>query len=309
MKLHAFQNIDPKRKDRLKAMAAMVLVAISWACLEMMGCYVPRDYTMIQIVWFRYLVHILFMIVLFGPRKGFNLVKTNRFFFQVGRSLLMLAMPLLFVLSLKFMPLEQVLLISWASSLMVLMLSKLMLRESASLRLWLAGITAWIGVWVMSGVRHPFSHWGLLAPAAMGFCFALYVIMTRMLRFESTCANLFHTAFWVLVFLTPVVSSSLKMPSKGALAVFAGIGICGYVVLYFLDKAMVLAPPALTAPLILTQPLWHGLMISALFDKTPAMNFIIGGTVVISISLYLFWIQFSQNHGLLKTDGFKGRHI
>ena len=69
-----------------------------------------------------------------------------------------------------------------------------------------------------------------------------------------TCFTLPLWVFFVtLTFLMPY---SWKVPGPHLIGIYIGIGIFGYLTLLFLDKALTLAPAALTAPLIYSQLIW-----------------------------------------------------
>ena len=93
---------------------------------------------------------------------------------------------------------------------------------------------------------------GLLLPLGMGFCFALYNVLTREMRTERTSANLFHTALWVFIALSFVMPSVWHTPSLKAALAMIGIGVWGFVLLLFLDRALAWAPASLVAPFIYT---------------------------------------------------------
>lgn len=273
------------------AMVAMVLTAFFWAAIEILGGLIPKGYSPVQTVWSRYLVHILFMLVVFGPRRRTALVRTTCIGMQVSRALLMLGMPLCFILGVTLLPLKVVWAVSWISSLVVLFLAAVALGERISPELWIVSGLGWIGVWLMLGAIPPPIDWRLIPPLGMGLCYAVYVIMTRTMRTESSCANLFHTALWVLLPLSLLIPFQWKMPTPRLLAVYAGIGILGYLCLYFLDKSMELAPAALSMPLIYTVPIWSSVLDYLVYGELPMKVTILGAMIVLGVISYVVWVE------------------
>ena len=90
----------------LTAMAAMTAAAFFWAVVENLGGLVPRGDSPVQTVWSRYLVHLLFMLIAFGPREGRALVRTRCFGLQVSRALLMVGMPACFIWGAILLPMQ-----------------------------------------------------------------------------------------------------------------------------------------------------------------------------------------------------------
>jgi drug/metabolite transporter (DMT)-like permease len=299
---HYFASANATPKGRhLMAMGAMVLTAFFWAVIEILGSLIPRGYSPFQTVWFRYLVHLLFMIAIFGPSQGKALVRTGCIGLQVSRALLMLGMTVCFIWGTRILPVQDVWLLSWGSVLMLLALGWLLLRERVAPGVWAAAAAGWAGIWVMSGACLQPVTWRYLAPLGMGFCFALYVIMTRRLRTENTYAKLFHTALWVFLPLSFLLPLRWKMPSLQVLGIYAIIGLLGYLCLYFLDKSIDLAPASLSAPLVYTVPVWSCIIDFLIMGKTPGGMAAAGALIVVATSAYMVLGEWSGRVRLVAT--------
>ncbi len=283
-------------------MVAMMLVGFFWAVIETLGHSIPRGYSPIQTVWSRYLVHMLFMLIAFGPRQGTLLIRTDRLWMQICRSLLMVGMPLCYVIGVSLIPAVDVWNLSWASSIMLIGLAIIILKERVSPRLWIITIIAWLGVWIMSGADIPDLRWGILAPLGMAFCYALYNTMTRIMRTESSYANLFHTALWIFCLLTVFIPFSWKTPTVGLVGIYIGIGFFGYITLLLLDKALELAPAALTAPLIYSQPVWIDMFQFLSNGSRPGLSTVAGAMIIIATVVYLFATEITGTKQLVRIN-------
>ena len=290
------------KRDRIVAMGSMLLVGFFWALVENLGCMIPRGYSPVQTVWSRYLVHMLFMLVALGPRNGTALVKTKRLKMQIMRAFLMIGMPVCYIVGVSIMPIRDVWAVSWTSSIMLLGMAIWILKERVSLRLWVVSLFSWIGVWIMLGAHLPSLSWKLLAPLGMGFCYALYKVMTRILRTECTHANLFHTALWVFCPLTFLMPYSWKVPGPHLIGIYIGIGIFGYLTLLFLDKALTLAPAALTAPLIYSQLIWVSLFDFMLRGRSPDKTDFVGACIILAATVYVFTMEITEKRQLVHSD-------
>ena len=78
---------------RRRAMLLMLGFVTLWALIEAMAAHVLRRYSPYQVVWTRYAVHLLLMLLVWGWRQPATLWRTGRPVFQLARSLLMLGMP------------------------------------------------------------------------------------------------------------------------------------------------------------------------------------------------------------------------
>ena len=270
-----------EKKRYLLAMMAMILVGFFWAVVETLGHYIPRGYSPIQTVWSRYLVHMLFMLAAFGPRKRTSLIRTDCLWMQISRALLMLGMPVCFIAGAAFLPIDVVWVVSWCAVTIELGLSAWILRERVRPGLWIAAASGWLGVWVMSGVDFPPLSWRYLAPVGMGSCFAVYVVMTRCMSGESTSTKLFHTALWVFGALSLIVPFLWKTPTPRLLVIYTLIGIIGFFCLFFLDKAIEMAPVSTTAPIIYTVPIWYCLQDCIIKGRPPGMMSVAGALIIV----------------------------
>ena len=61
------------------------LAMAMWAVIENIPGFLSQHYTSFEIVWLRYSVHIVFMLVIFGPRVKLRLVRTRHLGLQFLR--------------------------------------------------------------------------------------------------------------------------------------------------------------------------------------------------------------------------------
>jgi len=205
---------------------------------------------------------------------------------------LMLGMPLCYVAAIHRTSVSSVWAVNWSSSLMVMGLAIVLLRERVTLLLWISGIVGFLGVCLLiqpAGV----GIMGLLFAAGMALCSSVYKVATRMLRSETSAANLFHTALWVFLPLTLVMPFVFHPPLMRTALIDIAIGIDGFLVLFCLDKAMEWAPAAVTAPLLYLQNVFMAAM-AFLFEGFRLDYVALSGIVLIVASSALvvareFW--------------------
>jgi drug/metabolite transporter (DMT)-like permease len=223
-----------RRHPALLLMAAMTF----WVIVEIIASPAMRAIPVMELVWLRYVFHLLFMVVVLAPRVGLGFVRTGRPGLQIVRALLMVVMPGSFVLASRVMPGEPLMGIFWIAPIVVL-IGASAIGERASPVTWAAVVAGWVvalllyrpGAWAL--------HWTAIYPAAMGASFALYIVLTRVLdRTDGGLTNLFYSAAGVLLALTPAVPFFWQTPSKRALAIAAVVGVLGFAVLWLLDLAL-----------------------------------------------------------------------
>lgn len=290
-----------RHDDKIHYVRGVLLIIASsflWALVETLGYFIPGTNSPYQTILVRYGAHLLFMVVVLGPRYKGGLVRTNRLPLQIFRSMLMVGMPFFYITAVLgyHMPLKDLHAIFWLSPLLVMGLGALILRERTGWTRWLLATIAFVGVLI---VLHPdrgaLSFQGLLA-FGMAFCFSLYRVLTRALRTESTIANLFYTAFGVFVVLLVLAPTFWTELKPEHLVPMVAIGLLGYLALYLVDKAYESAPVSLLAPFIYIEPLIAVVLNFMFLHELPVGSLIIGVPIVLLAGVYLFFTDNRAQH-------------
>ncbi|MFP6689532.1 MAG: hypothetical protein VCD31_09465, partial [Alphaproteobacteria bacterium] len=118
--------------------------------------YLAADYSLVQIIWVRSVVHLLWMVVLFMSGMGLVLFATRRLKLQLVRcSLLQLIALVTFVVDLVYIPMAAATAIFFTGLLMVVALAVPFLGERVGIRRWLDWLI-FIGLGVLGGLGHLF---------------------------------------------------------------------------------------------------------------------------------------------------------
>ena len=117
---------------------------------------------------------------------------------------------------------------------------------------------------------------------------SLYLVLTRLLRDESTLTNLVFTAAVVLAPLSLVLPDVWRTPSVRSLALMATIGLLGLGVLYALDRALELAPTSVVAPALYAQPVFAVVLATAAGELHLGRAAELGSVLVVAVYAVLF---------------------
>jgi drug/metabolite transporter (DMT)-like permease len=267
-----------RAESPLLAASLIALFATLWVIIEALGATagVPAQ----EVVFVRYGVHLLFVVAVYGPQYGSRLYRTSRLALQVGRSLMMLIMPISFLAAISRIPVTTLLSLFWLAPLLAMLLG----RREITRRHWLAGAVGYAGVLLIEGFHGPINPAGTLFSVTMAASFALYQHMTRKLADHLEVTNLFHTALWVFLALIGPVVLTWRTPTATGWAALAGIGLLGFAALYALDAAIRRVAPAAIAAALFVQP-----FLAMLFDaargsaQISAAGFL--GAILIAIAL------------------------
>jgi drug/metabolite transporter (DMT)-like permease len=232
-----------------RAISWMLVLTALWVLVEVLAGFLHQSYSPFQVVWTRYAVHLLFMLAVWGPREPRTLWKTRRPAFQLARSLLMLAMPAAVIVAMaRGIEGDTIWTVFWVAPFLILTFAAICLGERAPAGVWLACATALAGTSLLFGPGLPRSAWSIVLPLLSAASFSLYVVMTRMLRWESTRSNLFYTALGVFAGLTPIIPRLWITPTGHDLAVLSAIGLLGLGGLYALDRMASVSAVSWSAP-------------------------------------------------------------
>ncbi len=274
-----------------KAVSAMLWMALGmalWVVIENIARLFSQHYSSFQIVWMRYSVHMLFMLLVFGPRVRLRMVRTRRLGKQMLRGMLMMGMHLSFIFAVRSISVHATMAVFWVAPLLLTVLS-LLAGERANVLAWAGVAGGFVAVLLtlrnFSALAHPATLLALL----MAACFVLYIQMSRQMVGEDLYASLFYTAFSVWLVLCFFMPFYWVTPTARDLLVFAAIGIVGYFTILGFDKAAELAPTWISAPFGFIQPVLTLLadwFVGTTFPGRLSLG--IAGLIVLYLA-YLLW--------------------
>jgi hypothetical protein len=218
-----------------QSLAWALLFGLLFAAVELLGASLEAPYSVYQIVWMRYGVHLAIMLVVLGRRDLTLPFSTEHMPRQIFRSLLMLAMPASWGTAVAQGEDPMTLAAGLAATpALVALILAVPGGTRLSANTWTCAILSVAGGLGLAWHHVAFRASDLL-PRVGALCLALYVVETRRLRHEQLPVNLFHTAFWVFLALTPAERSVWISPPVHDWLVIGMIGASGLLALLALD--------------------------------------------------------------------------
>ncbi|HHX35878.1 MAG TPA: DMT family transporter [Gammaproteobacteria bacterium] len=202
--------------------------------------YLTYTYPLIMVIWLRYFVQTLVMVLLFFPKMRWDILRTRRPWLQLVRAISLLSISLLFISGLRYIPLAEATAVMFLAPLIVTVLSAVILREKVSKGQWVAVSVGFLGVIFIVRPGGELFTPAILLPFAGSFCFAIYQLITRRLAStdHAVTSNFLSGLFGTLAL-------SLLLPGQYTLAV-AGVDLLFMLLLGLL---------AMTAHMLLTMAL------------------------------------------------------
>ncbi len=245
-----------------------------------------QAYPIGPLIWFRYSVHLAFMLVLLGPRMRLDLVRTSRPGLQILRGVLLVASTGFFYLSLTYLPLAEAAAITFVGPVLVTALSGPLLRERVSRRQWAAVALGFSGVLIIVRPGGGVFSVHAVFPLASALVFSLYQLLTRKLAGrENPFTTLFFTALVGAVATSLPLPLTWQPPTPLQLLCVICIGLLGGFGHFLLIRAVEHASPAKLAPFVYTQLVWSTLLAFLAFGDFPSSGSLFGMGVIVAAGL------------------------
>jgi len=279
--------------------AAIAMIVGAVLCFSILDgavkSLVPR-YPVTLLVWVRYGVQALAMLVWFGPSLGVGLLRTSTLRLQIVRALILVLSSVFFVNALRSLPLADATAINYSTPTVVVILAVVILHEKMT-RARAAFVIA--GIIGMTLIVRPgaeiFRGASLLAVAAAA-CYASFQILTRKLAREAWSALLFYPALagaLLMPLLVPWSTLPRTFPWQDMALLVTGalFGTLGHL-LFIL--AFQRAPASGLTPFTYLQLVWATLVGWIAFGDFPDQTTVVGMTVIAGSGLLLAWHERRQ---------------
>lgn len=274
--------------------ALMLAAALCFAALDATSKTLSQTFAIPMLVWARYLVHFVLMLVFLAPSMKRRLVATRRPALQVWRALMLVGTTGFMMAAFRTMPLAEATSIMFVTPLAVALLAGPLLGERPGPLRWVAVVAGFGGALLVARPGGAMSAAGIAWSLAAAACYTIYQIQTRMLSpSESTWTMLFYTALVGTVSMTlglPLFWSG-EMPNPVQALMIASLGIYGGTGHFLLIRAFRHAPASTLSPFLYAQLVWATLFGILFYDHVPDHLSILGMAIIAGSSLAMAAIE------------------
>jgi drug/metabolite transporter (DMT)-like permease len=285
----------------LRGILSIMAAVFLFSSMDTLAKYMlsRQSYPMSPLLWARYSVHLMFMLVLLAPRLGLRLVRSAHPVLQILRGVLLVGSSGFFYLSLRYLPMAEAAAISFVGPVLVAALSGPLLGERIGTRQWLAVLLGFAGVLVIVRPGGGVFSVHALFPLASALFFALYQLLTRQLAGrENPFTTLFFTALVGAALTSVPLPFTWQTPTLLQAACMLGIGMLGGTGHFLLIRAVGQASPAALAPFVYTQLVWSTLLALLAFGEFPSAASLLGMLVIVAAGLLAVdWLQIRRALG------------
>ena len=286
----------------LRGIALFMLALMLFASLDATSKYLAAFFAVPLLVWARYVVHFLLMLVFVAPSMRAELVRTANLKLQVVRALALLATTGSGMAAFRVMPLAEATAVVFLAPLLVTLLAGPFLGERIGAGRWVAVVVGFAGVLLIARPGGALNLAGVLWALAGAACYAAYQLLTRRLSHaEHPLTLLFYTA----LVGTAVMSLALPWfwfefaPAPRQWLMIASLGVYGGVGHFILIRAFRLAPASTLTPFGYTQLIWAGLLGWMVFGHIPDAMSTAGMAVIAASGL---WLALGERPPRAQTD-------
>lgn len=281
------------------ALLLVVCAVALFSLADAVAKYLSATQPVSLLVFARYVLQALAMIIAFGPRKRLGLVRTRQLKLHLLRGCLLLVCSVLFISALRWLPLADATALNFTSPVLVVLMSMALLNERLTRARWAFVVAGFAGMLLIvrpgAGVLQGAA---LLALGSAGF-YALYQTLTRKLRDEDPLVLLFYPALCgatLMTILLPFIDVPMNVTwaEFGLGCLFGTLATTGH---FLFIVALRRAQASALTPYTYVQLIWATLLGWLWFGNFPNAYSLTGMAVIASSGLLLAWHERRRQFG------------
>lgn len=287
----SIQGDEGPQKSYLTGIGLIVLACLLFSMLDATAKYLGQSVPPLQIVWMRFVSHVVIALVIFRVWANPTILKTRRPVFQIVRALCLLSTTICNFFAVQYLQLAETISIIFAAPFVVTAVAGPLLGEWAGPRRWAAIVVGFIGVLIVTQPGLGGMQWAALYSVAAMMFYAAYALMTRMLTAtDSPAGMLILSGIVATIAMTPAGVSVWVMPQDLLhWVLLLATGLFGSVGHFFFILAHRHAPASLLSPFIYSQIVWMVGLGYFVFSDIPTVSTFVGASVVVSSGLYILY--------------------
>lgn len=273
----------PVKSHKFLGVALFLTALLLFASTDASFKYLSAFFAVPLLVWARFFVHLVIMLVFVAPRMGREIIVTQNPGLMILRALMLSFSSVFIQLAFRTLPLAETTAIFFISPLLVALFAGPLLGEKLQRRTWVATLLGFGGVLLIARPGGALVGSGVAYTLCAALCYTFYQLFTRKLSAtEPVMRQLFYTALVgsiVMSFILPTYwTGEIPTLLQGLLIVFLGIGAgTGH---FLLIRAYHEAPASSLSPMMYFQLVWVGLLGWLVFNQLPDMLSTIGMLII-----------------------------
>lgn len=276
-------------RNRLLGIAIVSVAYVCFSLLDTAAKWLVRSLPVFEVVWLRFVGHVLFMMLPVMRTGPLSLAQVRRPGLQLVRAAMLPSMTALNFWALQYLQLAETGAVQFTVPILVALLSTWLLGERLDAGRWIAVIGGFVGVLlIVRPGTHAF-HPAILLSLLNALIYASFNLLTRRLAETDPpeITNLLSALGAVAIF-APFAFAVWQLPdTAGQWVAIAVTGLAGGFGHLCLARAMRFAPASTLSPFLYQQILYMSAFGYLVFGDVPGMSVLAGAAVVVGTGLYL----------------------
>ncbi len=287
---------DSTRSRRI-GITLVTLATFCFAVLDTSAKWLVQGLPVVEVVWLRFVTHVLLMVMLLAPLHGKALFRVRSPRLHLLRAAMLATMTGLNFWALQYLQLAETGAIQFSVPILIAVLSAWWLHERLGLWRWLAIAGGFAGVLLVIRPGSLAFHPAILLSVGNAVLYAAFNLLTRrMVATESPQAMQLLSALGAAVVLAPVALLQWQAPpdllSWGLIALCGLMGGVGHLCVALAHRY---ASAAMLGPFLYQQVLYMSLWGWLVFNQVPDAFVVAGTAVVVASGLVLLWLELRRS--------------
>lgn len=272
----------------------MLAAVLCFALLDATAKHLSQTFPVPMLVWARYALHFVLMLLFLAPTMRWKLVATRRPVMQVVRALMLVGVTGFAMAAFRHLPLAETTALLFITPLIVALLAGPFLGERLRPFHWVASLCGFGGALLIARPDGALNAAGLVLVIAAALCYSIYQIQTRLLSpTENTLTMLFYTALVGTAGMTlaaPLYWGG-PLPDWREGLMIASLGLYGGTGHYLLISAFRHTAATTLSPFLYVQLIWATLLGWLVFGHWPDGATLLGMAIIAASSASLALTQ------------------
>lgn len=266
----------------------MVLATLCFSTMEVFVKLLSRDYHTVQILWARYAVQFVAVLLILNVRLP-QMMRSHYPKIQAFRSVAVLAATAAFFFGYQKNGLVESNTIAQTAPIFVTIGAVLFLDEKIGRRRILSLLFGLVGALiVLQPGTSNFSAW-LLLPLAGAMIYSAYALATRYVgQNENVWTSIFYSAVFSFVILCVAAPWFWKQPDVVGIVMLLAVGALGTLAQILLTKSYAIAEASTLAPIIYVSLIFASFWDYMVFASIPGRHIYLGALVIVGAGLYVW---------------------
>jgi drug/metabolite transporter (DMT)-like permease len=280
----------PRADNILLGIAFMIAATVLFGGTAALAKWLAAIYPVGEVMFFRSFCSLVVCSAFVLPVNGFSVFATGRPRDHLARGISQSISQTFTVLAVSMMPLAGAIAINFSAPLWSALLSVLWLRERAGLARWMALLTGFVGVLVVTHPGADSLQIGALFALGNAILYGTVTVAVRgMTATESTATLLMWQMVTMAVLHTLLLLFGFRFPTYMDAAMLVLGGVANAAGQFFWTKALVLAPATAVSPFYYLMLVWALVIGYVVWGDVPTAALLVGSGIVVGCGLFLIW--------------------